>query len=111
MFSMATPVRNSVILNLLVTACLSHFGRVQGSCGGDGVVTVNSSVFDEVEGCYTQSNYTSLQRNIYTNNGGAVEPGETLGILGSFVSAAISINFFSRAECFVELLSLFLALY
>lgn len=53
-------------------------------------VTVVADGYGAVEGCYTLSEeYSSLDRKIYTNDGGEVINGSTIAILGTYVSVCV----------------------
>lgn len=55
-------------------------------------VTVVADGYADVEGCYTLSQYSVLDRKIYTNDGGDVVNGSTIAILGSYVSVTRTVS-------------------
>lgn len=79
------PFGKTWALRLLLLS--SSFAKTAGDdCTVATTFTIESAVYAAIAGCYSQSEYTSLGKQVYTNDGGDVVNGTTLAILGSFVS-------------------------
>lgn len=72
------------ILSLLTMVWMLDLGLGQGTCGEDSVTVVSPSL-PGIEGCYFRGNYTSNDRDVYTNDGGEVENGTTLAFMVQYL--------------------------
>lgn len=72
------------VLHLLTMVWMLDSGLGQGACGEDSVTVVSPSL-PNIEGCYFRGNYTSNDRDVYTNDGGEVESGTTLAFMVQYL--------------------------
>lgn len=94
--------KTTAINSLLFSAGIIRNARGQtssASCSvADSGVSVVSTTYPTVEGCYQVSDYVSLDRSVYISYSEQIPNGATLAILGSLVSVSAVLGY-GRKYC------------